>query len=114
MNTRHKLEPKNTDNTPAAVSLLVNDAHGVYVPQVFFKNYDTDLWSGIDPDNVKIIEEGPEHEYYWEAWDEVLASARYTLGGHTWTLWQDGNLFAVCGDLLTDVEYKCFFGEKRT
>lgn len=96
-----------------AVRLLVSGDHGQYVPQTLSRMYDLSLWSGIDPDNVKIIEQGPDHEHYDEAWSEILDSASYTHDGNTWTLWQDGDLWAVCDELMDDQEYEDFWGEVR-
>ena len=76
-------------------SLLVNDAMGIYVPQAFVKGYTTRDWE-IDPVDAKIIEAGPEHEHYWETWDDILAQARYEDDkGNVWGLYQDGDLWAV-------------------
>ena len=33
--------------------------------------------------------------------------------GNKWFLYQDGDLFAVCNELLTDEEYAEFYGEER-
>jgi len=33
--------------------------------------------------------------------------------GHVWRLWQDGDLWAYCEELMTDAEYSNFFGEER-
>lgn len=56
-------------------------------------------WHGIDPEDLAILRQGPDHADYWEAWDDVLSSASYTDDdGHTWTLYQDGDLFAVRDD----------------
>lgn len=35
------------------------------------------------------------------------------VDGHEWFLYQDGDLWAVCPELLTDEEYENFFGESR-
>ena len=98
---------------PSAIEILVSDSRGVYVPQSFVSNYDISLWSDIDPDDVEILAEGPEHEYYWETWNDVLSSAKYIHGGNEWVLHQDGDLFAICYELMTDQEYEDFFGEAR-
>ena len=96
-----------------AINLLVSDANGIYVPQVFATNYDLSLWSNIDPEDLTTIEEGPDHEYYWEAWNNILNSATYLLGGDQYHLHNDGDLWAICYDKVSDEEYEEFFGEAR-
>lgn len=94
------------------IACLVPSADGVYVPKSFVECYDYRYW-GVSEEDAKILLEGPEHELYWEAWHDVLGSASYEKDGVTYTLYQDGDLFAVAMDELTDEEYKNFFGEER-
>ena len=96
-----------------SVEILVGDSHGVYVPQVFAEKFDLSLWNGIDPEDAKTIAEGPEAEWYWEAWDNILSSASYKHDGNEWFLYQNGDLFAYSPNLMTDEEYENFFGEPR-
>ena len=97
-----------------SINLLVSDANGVYVPQVFAENYDLSLWSGIDQEDLETINQGPDNEYYWEAWNNILNSATYSHEGNQYHLHQDGDLWAICYDKITDEEYKDFFGEERS
>jgi hypothetical protein len=95
----------------SGVQILVSDHHGIYVPQVFAEQFN---WSGISVDDLKTIEEGPEADYYWEAWSLVLSDAFHNdKDGNTWRLYQDGDLFAYCEQLMDDEEYYNLFGEKR-
>lgn len=81
----------------STIKYIINSAYGVYVPQAFAERFEN--WQGIDPDDLAILREGPDHPDYWDAWDAVLYSASYTDdAGHTWTLFQDGDLFAVRDD----------------
>lgn len=90
------------------VTLLVNGAHGQYVPQVFVEQYDLSPletgWVNVDPENVKILREGPEHQEYWNAWEAVCDTARFYDGEREFTLYQDGDLWALCLAELTDDE----------
>lgn len=96
-----------------ALNLLVSDANGVYVPQVFAKAYDLSLWSGIDQEDIDIIDQGPDQEGYWDAWTNILSSATYQHGGDQYHLHQDGDLWAIDYVSISDAEYKEFFGEER-
>ena len=92
-----------------AIQNLVNDHHGCYVPQVFAQNLGQD-WCGIKPDDLQILLEGPDNDTYWETWDDVLSTAYYMQGAHKYTLHQDGDLWALCPDRMTNEEYGDFFG----
>ena len=93
--------------------LLVSDNQGIFIPQSFINNYSS-VWTGIDPADRTILEHGVEHPEYWDAWNDVLDRA-YLMDteGNKWFLYQDGDLWAICYDLMTDEEYKSFFGEDR-
>jgi hypothetical protein len=102
-------------NAMSGLKLLVSDRSGVYVPQRFFQDYNCEVW-GIDPNgsDADTIWEGPHADWYWETWDEILDKAHYVdSNGHRWTLHQDGDLWAICPELMDDEEYKDFFGESR-
>ena len=96
-----------------SINLLVPDSHGKYVPQVFREKFDLALWDGIRNENIATIDAGPDHGWYWEAWNDILESATYTKDGDTYRLWHDGDLWAICDERMTDKEYEEFFGEPR-
>ena len=102
-----------TSGTPSAIMLLVSDSYGIYIPQTFLERAHAD-WDGISFGDAMIIGKGPEHEHYWEAWNEILNDATVTTDeGHTYRLHQDGDLWMYCEALMTDEEYQNFFGEAR-
>lgn len=75
--------------------LLMDSASGLYIPQRW-ANECASLWRGYDPEDVKILEAGPEHEHYWDAWADVLDNAEcLQSNGKRWTLEQDGDCWAV-------------------
>lgn len=97
----------------SGIEILLGDNRGIYIPQNFADGFDG--WSGINIEDLEILEKGPEEECYWEAWDCVLRDAFYVdKEGHNWRLYQDGDLFAICDELMTNEEYKDFFGEERS
>ena len=97
----------------SGLSLLVSDSCGVYVPLRFVTDMDLAQWSGIRDEDVKILEAGPDAEWYWEAWDSVLGSAYANINGKVWRLSQDGDLWAYCEELMSDEEYEGFFQRER-
>lgn len=77
---------------------LLDGARGVYIPQGFAECYNHKIWNYSEKDE-KVLLEGPYYEYYWETWADVLDAA-YCIDedGKTWTLYQDGDLFAYRED----------------
>ena len=95
----------------SGMELLLSDNRGVYIPRDFAMHIQ-------DMDNVtekdkEILSAGPDHDWYWETWDDVLSKATSTINGKIWRLHQDGDLWAYCEELMTDEEYENFFGEAR-
>ena len=82
------------ETEPKAIMCLLDGARGIYIPQAFVTCYDPIAWH-VSADDVAILEAGPDHEDYWEAWDDVLREAYYDDERGHWTLEQDGDLFAV-------------------
>ena len=101
---------------PDVVTLILSDTRGVYIPRDFVTDDYNELavdhctaW-GINQEDAEILASGPDHEYYWETWDDVLSNARYVdEEGNKYFLSQDGDLWALCYDRMTDEE-KLNFG----
>jgi hypothetical protein len=88
----------------SGIRILISSAFGIYIPGYFVRNYDMTQWSGIDQDDIDCVMEGVENPHYWDAWDNIVANAKYMENGNTWRLMQDGDLFAYCYDLMTEQE----------
>jgi len=100
-----------------AINLLISDSWGWKIPARF-----ADLalaamdigggtlhgWEGVTREDLETCAD-TDHPDYWETWDGVLQNARVTRGGHTWRLYQDGDLFSVCEELMTPEERESFF-----
>lgn len=101
---------------PSKIEILLDDHRGIYIPRDFIRNYVEGHWQGevkgMTVENQNILM-NPEHEHYWEAWDEVRRDCRLVdTQGNEWYLWQDGGLFAIRSDLEEhEEEYREFFGE---
>lgn len=94
--------------TPDAVTLLLSDARGVYIPRDFVNNFDLAEWQGIKAGDAMICE-NPEHPFYWDAWDAILSAAHHTdEEGNTYHLYQDGDLWALCYDRMSEEEKRNF------
>ena len=90
-----------------SVQLLLSDARGIYIPRDFAEGFDMDKWH-VKTHDAEILK-NPEHEWYWETWDNVLNYAYYLDdNGNQFDLIQDGDLWAYCFDLMTDEEKQNF------
>lgn len=78
--------------------LWLDESRGVYIPKAFadsFKDRDSCV-TGVDADTWAILEAGPKHEWYWEAWEDVCRDAVVTdTDGTRYTVWQDGTCWLV-------------------
>jgi len=87
----------------SGVSLVLSDIRGVYIPRDFVNNFDLDKWH-IDPKYIDFLS-SPDNEWYWDYWDVVCGNAYFIDEScNKWHLWQDGDLLAICYELLTDEE----------
>ena len=78
--------------------LLITDAQGIYLPQVFANAYgDHPDLVGANANDLQTISAGPDHEHYWEAWNSILDNA--TLHGKS--LHQDGHLWLIDYDSIS-------------
>ena len=56
--------------------LLVNDANGIYIAQVFCERYADSIKNKEElQDDINTCLEGPENEEYWDAWVDVMDNA---------------------------------------
>jgi hypothetical protein len=92
-----------------AVECLLSDARGQYIPRDFVANFDMAEW-GVDLESweANTCAAGPEEDGYWDAWMQILDNAEYKKDGNVWVLHQDGDLWAVCYELMTDEEKRNF------
>lgn len=98
---------------PAAVTILLDGARGIYIPRDFVTGFDLSFdtsdvngtgWQGINDADIDACRD-PDGEGYWDAWQSILDSAFYTDEfGDVYRLYQDGDLFAYCPERMTDEE----------
>ena len=83
---------------PETMILLFSDASGVYIPQRFATEMLRDRVTGVSDEDYAILEAGPvpDNWRYWDAWADVVDSARITANNGTiYTLYQDGDCWAI-------------------
>ena len=94
-----------------SINLLLSDCRGIKIPQDFYNNFDLEKWH-IKKSYFLNNLNSAHSENYWSAWEEVLNNAYYLDGkGNKFVLYQDGALFGICYELMTDSERLEFFGE---
>jgi len=91
---------------------LVNNAYGIYVPQIFAKNFIHVIANRSDMDTyLDDLLYGPDNELYWESWDMLLDNAKLKFGDKVYELHQnDGDLWAVPVDELDQISDSEFEG----
>jgi len=79
--------------------VLFNSASGIYIPQRFAREVDRYACEipGMRPEDWDVLEYGPEHEQYWDVWQDVSDKCLLTIGGtgKKYRLRQDGDVFYV-------------------
>jgi hypothetical protein len=79
--------------------LLITDAIGIYIPRNFatyFGEERSRYVSNITDEDWKILETGPDHEHYWDAWDGVCRDAVVKdLRGNKYLIYQDGDCWLI-------------------
>lgn len=95
--------------TPNA-SLLIIDAHGIYIPQYFAEQYFPQYVTNKDRFTAEDLQDltSPENEHYWEAWEEMLDNAELTDDKQRkCSLYQNGDLWAIPEDELELIPEDC-------
>ena len=88
------------------IELLLTDARGIYIPRDFTDL--TEFHDSVTEGDREILAD-PEHEYYWEVWENVLNTAYAVINGVRWTIYQEGDLWAVRDD-MTDNDWEEWLG----
>lgn len=77
---------------------IIDGSQGIYIPKQFADCLAYDCVKDIEKfeDDLNICK-NPDHEYYWEAWENILDNMQIDLMGNGvfYSLYQDGDLFAV-------------------
>ena len=92
------------------IECIVDGSHGVFVPMVFAQTVNRALLSGVDAETLDYLakEESVEDVDFWDIWDSVLNNARIAHNGKIYHLHQDGDLFIIDWDNLTEDESEAF------
>lgn len=78
-------------------TFIVDSHHGIYIPQIFCQSYEK--VDNVCQEDWDICLSGPDHEWYWDAWSEILNSWNYKESDALGSIFevfidqQDGDLF---------------------
>jgi hypothetical protein len=86
------------------IECYADSARGVYIPQYFAESAKREFISGVSEEQFAILESGPDAEFYWGTWSEVLDSCVITDSRGKWYLYQDGDLFICHTDYLPEYD----------
>jgi len=78
--------------------LWLSDARGQYIPRDFASSFAdrAKYVTGVSDEDWTILEAGPDHEHYWDAWQEVEQKARITdSDGNAFTIYQDSDCWLI-------------------
>jgi hypothetical protein len=78
--------------------LWLNDARGIYIPRDFANSFADRAKhvANVSDETWAILESGPDHEAYWDAWADVTDNARVTdKHGNVFTVYQDGDCWLI-------------------
>lgn len=77
--------------------LYLSDSRGVYIPRDFAAETRPECIKGARPEDLAILADGPDSEWYWDAWAAICDNATVTDHdtGVTYTLHQDGDLWLL-------------------
>lgn len=78
--------------------LWLSDARGVYIPRDFANSFADRAKhvKNVKDEDWTILEAGPDHEQYWDAWTDVCDNARVTdENGAEYFVWQEGDCWLV-------------------
>lgn len=76
--------------------LFADSARGIYIPQFFAETVKREFVNNIDAEDYDILISGPDNEFYWETWEDILdnATINHPELGECY-LFQDGDLWIV-------------------
>ena len=85
---------------PDGSELIVSDHHGQYIPQVFAQRYRDVTYPAAsyeltDEDWDILLYGGPEHENYWDVWDDIVQYCVLNIEGREYSIYQDQDVWAI-------------------
>jgi len=87
------------------MELVVDGRAGIYAPQNFAELFADEIKS-VQRADVETLLEGPEDEWYWEAWQNIEMNGTISVNDENWTIYQyEGDIWLVHPDHEWDDDY---------
>lgn len=98
----------NQTHTLPAVALLLDGCRGTYIPRDFVTGYNLESWDLHE--SMFAVKQcmNPDGDCYWDCWDVIMDKAVFVEDGYVWRLYQDGDLWALCPELMSSDELESF------
>ena len=84
--------------TKPDMMLWLDDHRGIYIPRDFANSFidRAKSVSGVSAEEWAVLEDGPDHEWYWDTWNDVEQNAIVTdEDGVKYRPHQDGALWLI-------------------
>jgi hypothetical protein len=97
--------------------LWLSDARGIYIPRDFATSFldRAAHVSGVSSENWQTLEDGPDNEWYWDAWADVCDNAVVTdRNGVRFRVHQDGDCWLVPEDMEWSDENGFYWPQEET
>jgi len=91
--------------------ILVNSAHGIFIPQTFIEWFEPYIVWPDDKDIQQILDDlkSPENEFYWDSWDWILGNCKITDDdGKMFFLFQYEDVWAIPVDEMELIDWDEF------
>ena len=82
------------------LTLAVDSHCGVYAPQIFAQRFHselTDLYvqGKLNPQTFQDVLDGPDNEFYWDSWLEILDNAVLKMAGKHYAILQSEDIWFI-------------------
>jgi hypothetical protein len=94
--------------TKPDIVLMLDSARGRYIPRDFAEIVDRKSVSNVLNIHWAILKAGPDHEHYWDIWQDVEQNAVVTIDDVRYRLHQDGDLWLVPDGMEWSDSEDCF------
>jgi len=83
------------EDLPDNAQLFLDSNRGMYIPRDFALTVNRECLSGVTEYELAVLEQGPDHDLYWDVWNDVECNAVLyaATGDVTFRLYQDGELW---------------------
>lgn len=83
--------------TQNSILLAVDSHNGIYSPSIFVERF-KDYIVGMSEDDYQILKKGidmdVDHEYYWEAWNDV-SMLNVVIDGQTYYIYENEDIWLI-------------------